>query len=142
MKYLIYNSHSAFDRQLINQSKDYLLIDWFKEKSKREEYLSSGFPNPSNFPSIIDTETKQIVMVETTLEKSEKELSKLIEIKNTKSKDLYKLKRKAAYENQGLTVEAWIIALIQKEIDEDSTEWDNLVKKRNDIKLNIKKDNK
>tara|TARA_B100000214_G_scaffold35963_2_gene22659 strand:- start:6958 stop:7149 length:192 start_codon:yes stop_codon:yes gene_type:complete len=32
------------------------------------------------------------------------------------------------------TPEEWIIALVQKEVDDDSTEWDKLVERRSEVK--------
>ena len=32
------------------------------------------------------------------------------------------------------TPEEWIIALVQKEVDDDSTEWDKLVQRRGEVK--------
>tara|TARA_A100000164_G_scaffold356721_1_gene366616 strand:+ start:58 stop:249 length:192 start_codon:yes stop_codon:yes gene_type:complete len=32
------------------------------------------------------------------------------------------------------TPEEWIIALVQKEIDDDSTEWDKLVERRGEVR--------
>ena len=34
------------------------------------------------------------------------------------------------------TPEEWIIALVQKEVDDDSTEWDKLVERRGEVKTN------
>tara|TARA_B100001996_G_scaffold258043_1_gene200669 strand:- start:8260 stop:8451 length:192 start_codon:yes stop_codon:yes gene_type:complete len=42
----------------------------------------------------------------------------------------YKKSRQAEYPSP----EEWIIALVQKEIDDDSTEWDRLVERRSVVK--------
>lgn len=51
----------------------------------------------------------------------------------------YKIKRKIEYENNGLTLEAFTIACIQKELDGDSSELDNYKTKRAEIKVAIPK---
>jgi len=45
---------------------------------------------------------------------------------------------KEAYLDAGLTAQAWEIARIQKDLDGDSTEWDNLVSIREKIRKKFK----
>jgi hypothetical protein len=46
----------------------------------------------------------------------------------------YQQQRRAAYASAGLTAEAWSLALVQKELDNDLTEWNRL----KDLRLAIK----
>ena len=142
MKYLIFNSHSAFDRQIrasIATKADYTSIDWYNDKKGREDYLKT-YSNPSNFPCIVDIETKEKVIISSDIVTAEAELNKLIELSKADEADKYKYKRKDQYEKSGLTAENWMVAYVQKELDEDSTQWDALVAQRANIKTQFPKE--
>lgn len=51
----------------------------------------------------------------------------------------YQEQRKLAYQMKGLSAEAWALALVQKEIDGDSAEWNRLSALRAEIKVLIPK---
>ena len=142
MKYLIYDSHSAFDRQIrasLSTKTDCISIDWYNDKKGREVYLKA-YPNPSNFPCIVDAETKEKVIVSSDIATAEIELNKLIDLFKAGEADKYKFKRKYQYEKSGLTVENWMIAYVQKEIDNDDSSWEELIAKRKNIKTQFPKE--
>lgn len=144
MNYIIlYNRHSQFCRQFIAQYREkYPIIEWYDDNKEREQYLSDGNPHPSAFPCVVDIDNKVIAnlfdfdTMETAKAKIEDEIFRKQCESDGKS---YVYNRRKRYEAEGLMEKDWERARIQKEVDGDSTEWDSLITKREEIKKRIPK---
>lgn len=136
---LIVNKQSAKDKLIINlhYSSGYQILDWYGDNKSRQQYIDSGLPHPGVFPCLVDKETRIICQEARDSEKAHKWIDAVIKFRNASDTEKVRLQREEEYNSSGLTVEAWMKALIQKTIDNDTSEWDKLILKRNAIKERI-----
>jgi len=133
---ILYDSTDLKCKIFTELHRGYKAIDWSFENQDKTDYINADHPHPGFFPAVVEINSNIIINGVGNINNA----IELIDFKLEKrGKDSYKIKRLLEYKKEGLTAEKWMIAMIQKEVDNDSTEYDSLVSKRAIIKNNIKK---
>ena len=142
-KYIIlYSGSNKASAYFALTNYNYTSIDWDKPGPDKDEYIKAKIQQPGKFPSVADKDTGNIVHGFDSVADAIKELTFQNDLNKAKAADRYKVYRKKRYEDAGLTAEAWAIAKIQAEEDNDSTELDKLKAKRAEIKGAVTKEGK
>lgn len=123
----------------VRKNEDFDIINWRIDSDLKSEYVSKKLQGISDFPSIADIENN-LILHTFSIAEALKYFKTQIENKElAENNKMYSAYRKKRYEKEGLDAASWMKALIQKDVDEDSTEYDALVAKRAQIKLEIPK---
>lgn len=131
MRYKILHNPNDLDSRNFVQSYSSMgdVIDFYNE-SQRASYLESGGVTPGAFPSVFDSEEGVISSKVSTFQDGVDQCS---ELAAAFSPD-YRAKRMKEYLENGLTAEAWALAMLDVQADGDSTRFNAMSAKRQEIK--------
>lgn len=75
---ILINSNDKFSRNWVDKHRSEIkgakIIDWYKNPEAAQYYLRNGYPSPSSFPTVVDTENKFSVRRPTDFESAKEAL--------------------------------------------------------------------